>query len=73
MHKLIGFLDKLEENKIFYKLGKVRNSIMVEIAIPGERWEVEFFDNNSVEVEAFISTGVIKDESELERLFTEFI
>ncbi len=43
MKKLIGFLERLEEKKIYYKLNKVRDAIMVEVAIPGERWEVEFY------------------------------
>ena len=71
MKKLIDFLDKLEEKKIYYKLNKVRDAIMVEIAIPGERWEVEFFADDSVEVEKFISNAEILDEKELEQLFID--
>ena len=71
MKKLIGFLEKLEKKKIYYKLNKVRDAVMVEIAIPGERWEVEFFADGSVEVEKFISQGEIYDESELENLFSK--
>lgn len=71
MKKLIDFLDKLEEKKIYYKLNKVRDAIMVEIAIPGERWEVEFFADDSVEVEKFISNEEILDEKELEQLFID--
>ncbi len=29
MKKLIGFLERLEEKKIYYKLNKVRDAIMV--------------------------------------------
>lgn len=43
MRKLIDFLEKLEEKKIYYRLNIIRDSIMVEIAVPGQRWEVEFF------------------------------
>ena len=42
---------------------------MVEIAVPGERWEVEFFADGTVEVERFVSEGGICGESELEKLF----
>ncbi len=71
MEKLIGFLEKLDEKKIYYKLNKVRDSIMVEVAIPGERWEVEFFADGNVEVEKFISNAEILDEKELEQLFLD--
>lgn len=71
MKKILEFLDKLEEKKIYYKLNKVRDAIMVEIAIPGERWEVEFFADGNIEVEKFISQGEIHDESEFETLFSD--
>ncbi|MBE6788707.1 MAG: hypothetical protein E7539_03475 [Ruminococcaceae bacterium] len=72
MKNLIDFLNKLEENKTFYKLSKVRDSILVEIAVPGERWEVEFFDDGHIEVEKFISQGEIFDQTELDILFSNF-
>lgn len=71
--KLLAFLERLEELKLHYRLAHVRDSIMVEIAVPGERWEVEFFDNGEVEIERFVSTGVntIDDEA-LNRLVVEY-
>ncbi len=68
MEKLLDFLSKLDENNVHYRLNKVRDSIMVEVAIPGERWEIEFFTNGNVEVEKFISQGIILDESALNDL-----
>ena len=72
--KLNDFLNELEEGKIFYKLDKVRSeAIMVEVVVPGQRWEVEFMDDGSVEIEKFISDGgVMYDESELKNLFKNF-
>ena len=72
MKKLIEFLNALEESRIYYKLNKVRDAIMVEIAVPGERWEVEFMNDDTVEVEIFKSIGEIEDESVLNRLFTDY-
>ena len=72
MKKLIEFLNALEESGIYYKLNKVRDAIMVEIAVPGERWEVEFMTDDTVEVEIFKSIGEIEDESVLNRLFTDY-
>ena len=32
---------------------------MVQVTLPGERWEVEFFDGREPEVEVFRSDGTI--------------
>ncbi|GKU82966.1 hypothetical protein [Niallia sp. NCCP-28] len=70
---LIHFLNKLEKKKIFYKLNKVRNeAIMVEIAVPGQRWEIEFIEDGTVEIEKFISDGDFYDVKEIENLFSNF-
>ena len=72
MLKLLEFLNKLEKCNICYRLNKIRESILVEITVPGERWEVEFFEDGKVEIEKFISDGQIKDESEIALLFKNF-
>ena len=72
MNALIDFLDKLESNKIYYKLNKVREGIMVEVAVPGERWEVEFFSEGDVQIEKFISEGEIFNATEIDVLFRKF-
>lgn len=71
--QFLHFLNKLENRKIFYKLDKVRDeAIMVEIVAPGQRWEVEFMDDGTVEVEKFISDGDYYDVKEIDTLFKEF-
>lgn len=71
--KLTRFLNKLEDNKIFYKLDSVRNDyIMVEVAIPGQRWEVEFSPDGDVVVERFKSFEDVGDENILDYLFENF-
>jgi hypothetical protein len=41
-------------------MSKIRDeAIMVFVVIPGCRWEVEFFEDGSVEAEAFRSDGEI--------------
>lgn len=69
MSDLLDFLQKLEDNDIYYRLNKVRDSIMVEIAIPGQRWEVEFMRDGEVQVEKFLTSGEILDERALKELF----
>lgn len=70
---LNSFLNKLEESSIAYSLKKVRDeAIMVAIRVPGERWEVEFMDDGTVEIEKFISDGGYYDHKEFETLFRDF-
>ena len=68
MKKLLDFLDFLDSNEIYYRLNKVNENLLVEIAIPGQRWEVEFLPNGNVQVEKFISDGYIHTEKVLEEL-----
>jgi hypothetical protein len=71
MTKLLEFLTQLEQRKIHYTPQLNREeAIMVLFAVPGERWEVEFFADSPIEVEVFRSIGM-SGEEELERLFQE--
>lgn len=74
LQKLLDFLSDLDAHKIFFKLARNRpEAIMVEIVVPGERWEVEFFADGNIDVEVFgPSPGIIGGEAELRRLFDEF-
>jgi hypothetical protein len=68
--KILAFLRQLEQAKIAYELRHSRDdAIMVRINVPGERWEVEFLQDDDIEIERFISDGHIDDESMLEELF----
>lgn len=73
--KLLDFLGRLEKAKIHYSLAHFRTeTIAVEIVMPGERWEVEFFADGCVEIEVFSSVGThgieLEGEAALERLLT---
>ena len=68
---LLDVLDDLEQASIAYRLEHVRNSIMVIATIPGERWEIEFFEDGPVEVERFFSSGKIEGEEALRHLTGE--
>jgi hypothetical protein len=68
-----AFLDRLEQQDISYTL--VHNqaeTLMVLVAVPGERWEIEFMSDGSVEIEKFISIGEISDTKSLEDLFANY-
>ena len=49
--RLLTFLDQLEGIKVHYDLKHVRDSIMVQAYLPIGTWEIEFFDDGTVEVE----------------------
>lgn len=72
MSNLISFLQKLEEHRIYYKLNRIRDSLLVEIAVSGQRWEVEFFENGDIVIEKFLSDGNIYGSNEIEELFRQF-
>lgn len=72
MKKLYAFLEQLEEAGIFFTLQRIRKSIMVNVVVPGERWEVEFFEDGHVVVERFVTAGDLLDEKALNSLFDKF-
>jgi hypothetical protein len=73
---VLALLRRLDDAKIGYRLTRVRDeALMVEVAVPGERWEIEFVDYENevhVEIERFRSNGRIEDESYLDVLFSRF-
>lgn len=70
---LLDFIHILEENKIFYELHKYTyRKTMVSIAVPGERWEIEFNDDGDVDVERFVSTEGVGGKERLAELFERF-
>ncbi|GJD18102.1 hypothetical protein RIVM261_030580 [Rivularia sp. IAM M-261] len=73
--KLTNFINQLEKYKIYYTLAHHREeAIMVMVAIPGQRWEIEFFNDGSIEVERFISSSNgIEGETILNELFAAYI
>jgi hypothetical protein len=73
--RLLSFLVSLQNNRIQYTLEHNRGeAIMVLVAVPGQRWEVEFFADGHVEIERFVSTedGVVNDAALLDILLRDF-
>jgi hypothetical protein len=71
--RLLDFLNRLDAAHIYYTLGHTRpESVMVDIALPGWRWEIEFMLDGSTEVERYRSfAGVEDDPALLDELFAE--
>ncbi len=73
LSKLLSFLNRLDASNISYILKHNREeTIVVFIDVPGQRWEVDFFEDGSIEVEKFISTFVKGNGGLIEELFSEF-
>lgn len=73
-NRLLDFLHDLEESNTTYTLTKhTPNSITVNIDVPGQRWEVEFEDNNDLNVEVLESKGGVGGEEKLRLLYAVHI
>ncbi len=68
MKKLLEFTEFLEEKGLYYRFNEESDNWLVEIFVPGQRWEVEFLPSGEVQVEKFISQGQILGESALAEL-----
>ncbi len=54
------FCGKLDQHRVRYHIDIIRdNAVMIGLAVPGQRWEVEFLEDGTVEVERFETTGVV--------------
>jgi hypothetical protein len=71
LQKFLTFIEIIQEHGIYHRLNCVRDAIMVEIALPGRRWEVEFFADGEIEVEVFTSDGHIGNAEMLEQLLDD--
>ena len=68
-----GLCKQLNSRHIPYEVKIVRSdALMVCVAVPGERWEIEFFDDGHIEVEKFISQGVEEGSGVAEELLDNF-
>ena len=51
---------ELDRRHVAYQLLIVRDAaLMVAVTLPGERWEIEFFEDGRIELERFVSQGVV--------------
>jgi hypothetical protein len=72
-HLVFRLLDQFEKAKIFYTLRRVReDTIMIEAHVPGRRYEIEVFPDETVEVEVFKSEGEIGGKELVEELLAKY-
>ena len=66
---LWSLLHELRAANIQYDLAQHRDeAVMVKVVAPGERWEIEFMKDGTVEAEVFKSDGSIRDASAIQEL-----
>ena len=66
---IYDFIRDLEATGTHYALTCAREgAVMVQVALPGERWEIEFFDGREPEIEVFRSDGKIFNAAKLNEL-----
>jgi hypothetical protein len=64
--RLLDFLNRLDTAHVHYTLGHTRpESVMVDISVPGWRWEAEFMLDESVEIERYQSVAGVEDQPKL--------
>jgi hypothetical protein len=70
---LLEFLERLKTAHIYYRISDhTLGAIMVEVVVPGERWEIEFHEDGEIGVEVFSSSGGVRGPECLSELFDRF-
>jgi hypothetical protein len=70
---LLSFLARLKGAHIYYGLADpTEGAIMVEVSVPGERWEIEYHEDGKIGVEVFVSNGSVGGAELLEDLIQRF-
>jgi len=71
LEQLLSFVANVSDDHD-YGLEVVRpDAVMVEMATPGTRWEIQFMTNGQIEVEKFTSDGTTYRPARLEDLISE--
>ncbi|MGH2441674.1 MAG: hypothetical protein ACRDFX_00735, partial [Chloroflexota bacterium] len=69
--KLLAFLARLDAERAWHVLIPVRaDTIAVVVTHPGQFWEVEFTADDEVEIERFVSPGMVSHDETLLDDFT---
>jgi glyoxylate carboligase len=64
--RLLDFLNRLDQCQVHYSLRHTRpEPVMVDLALPGQRWEVEFMNDNTIEIERYESMASVENNPAL--------
>jgi hypothetical protein len=73
INELLELLSRLKSANIYYRLSDpTQGAIMIEVSVPGERWEIEFHEDGQIGVETFVSPGGVRSSEALQDLFVRF-
>jgi hypothetical protein len=71
--KLLDLLDRLDKANIYYTLAhSQQDAITVKVDVPGQRWEIDYYSNGTIDVEVLKSDGSIRHEDAIEELLRKF-
>ncbi len=63
----------MDTARIYFELARPRDeALMILVAVPGERWEIEYLEDGTIEIEIFRSDGELKGPEALADLFSRF-
>ncbi|KVM93242.1 hypothetical protein WJ62_25810 [Burkholderia diffusa] len=65
-HPLFELLSSLDERRLFYTLGRHRpHTILISITVPGERIEIDVFDDGHMEMSRFSGDESVIDDPQI--------
>ncbi|OXI90935.1 hypothetical protein CFB40_11525 [Burkholderia sp. AU31652] len=65
-HSLYELLSSLDERRLFYTLGRHRpDTILISITVPGERIEIDVFDDGHMEMSRFSGDESVIDDPQI--------
>ncbi|NIF40982.1 hypothetical protein F3J14_08805 [Burkholderia sp. Tr-862] len=65
-HPLYELLSNLDERRLFYTLGRHRpDTILISITVPGERIEIDVFDDGHMEMSRFSGDESVIDDQQV--------
>jgi len=73
LEKVLELLRRLKQAKIYCKLAhNQEDAIAIEVAVPGQRWEIDCYTNGMINVEIFKSSGTIRNQDAIDELIRDF-
>jgi hypothetical protein len=61
LEDVLRFCNELNERRASYRLSIDRpEAIRVTLDVPGERWEIDFFPDGEIELDRYVSQGVVQ-------------
>jgi len=72
-HRLYSIISSLEKAKISFTLLRNReDAVTIAVAVPGQLWEIDVFEDGNVDVEVFRSDGQIFAYEDLPAMLSKF-